>query len=314
MYMAGLRKEDVFQNMMGYGLFTGGLGMHYGAERLGCLTIPIGPGNSKRQLWFLKHFGVTAAHILPSYAMHLHTFFDQDCRPEDLKLRIAFIGAEPHTEEMRREIDRLYNIKAFNSYGLSEMCGPGVAFECPERNGMHIWEDHFLVEVVDPATGAPVPDGQEGELVLTSLQREAMPLLRYRTRDLTRILPGPCPCGRTHRRIDRIKGRSDDMLIINGVNIFPMQIEETLLRTPEVGRNYSVEIVKENFMDRIHVSVEMKPEHFAGTFAGLEKVQSSVALALKTELGVSVHVKLIEPGGIPVAEGKAKRIIDKRTG
>jgi phenylacetate-CoA ligase len=312
MTMAGVSRSDVFQNMMGYGLFTGGLGFHYGAEKVGCLTIPFGPGNSRRQLWFMKTFGTTVVHILPSYALHLHTFLDAECRREDLRLRTAFIGAEPHTGEMRRSIERIWGIRAYNSYGLSEMCGPGVAFECPEQNGMHIWEDRFCVEIVDPKTGEVLPDGEPGELVLTTLRREANPLVRYRTRDLTRIIPGPCPCGRTHRRIDRISGRSDDMLIINGVNIFPLQIEQAIMKVPGVGTNYLVEIVKENFMDRICVSVEVGPDVFSGTLEGLGQLRDAVSAGLKSELGVGVVVKLVEPHSLPVAEGKAKRVIDKR--
>ena len=237
MYMAGMRSSDVFQNIMGYGLFTGGLGFHYGAEKLGAMTIPVGPGNSKRQIWFMQEFRTTAMHILPSYALRLATHVREmglDPR-SDLSIRMAFVGAEPHTEETRRKIEETWNIRAFNSYGLSEMCGPGVAFECPEQSGMHIWEDSFLVEIVDPEPGHRLPDGECGELVLTTLARTGTPLLRYRTRDLTRIIPGSCPCGRTHRRIDRIQGRSDDMMIINGVNIFPMQVEQTLMRIPGIG-------------------------------------------------------------------------------
>jgi phenylacetate-CoA ligase len=312
MTMAGVTKNDVFQNMMGYGLFTGGLGFHYGAERVGCLTIPFGPGNSRRQLWFMKAFGTTVVHVLPSYALHLHTFLGEECGRQDLCLRTAFIGAEPHTEEMRRSIERIWGIKAYNSYGLSEMCGPGVAFECPEQNGMHIWEDRFYVEIVDPKTGAILPEGEPGELVLTTLRREANPLIRYRTRDLTRIIPGPCPCGRTHRRIDRISGRSDDMLIINGVNIFPMQIERTIMKFPGVGTNYLVEIVKENYMDRICVSVEVGPGIFSGSLEGLMRLKDTIASSLKSELGVSAVVRLVEPNSLPVSEGKAKRILDKR--
>ena len=266
MYMAGMRRTDVFQNMMGYGLFTGGIGFHYGAEKLGAMTIPIGPGNSKRQIWFMREFKTTAIHILPSYALRLATHVEElglDPRT-DLSLRMAFVGAEPHTEETRRKIEQTWNIKAFNSYGLSEMCGPGVAFECPEQSGMHIWEDQFFVEIVDPETGENLPDGECGELVLTSIARTGTPLIRYRTRDLTSIIPGACPCGRTHRRIDRIRGRSDDMLIINGVNIFPMQIEQTLMRIPGIGTNYLIEIHEENFMDKLHVSVELASEALPG--------------------------------------------------
>ncbi len=313
-YMAGMRKHDVFQNMMGYGLFTGGIGFHYGAERLGALTIPIGAGNSKRQIWFMQSFKTTAVHVLPSYALRLSTHLKEmsiDPR-KDLSLRMAFVGAEPHTEETRRKIEEVYGIKVYNSYGLSEMCGPGVAFECPEQSGLHLWEDHFYMEIIDPDTGAVLPEGQWGELVLTSLKRAATPLIRYRTRDLTRIIPGPCPCGRTHRRIDRIKGRSDDMLIINGVNVFPMQIEMTLMRMPAIGDNYLIEIHEENYMDKLHVSVELKADAFQGTLSEVESLKARVTEELKSELGVSPVVKLLEAGSLPASEGKAVRVVDLR--
>jgi phenylacetate-CoA ligase len=311
-----VRKSDVFQNMMGYGLFTGGIGFHYGAERLGVMTIPIGPGNSKRQIWFLRHLGTTVIHILPSYALHLAGYFPEagiDPR-RDLKLRIAFIGAEPHSEAIRRKIEEIYGLKAYNSYGLSEMCGPGVAFECLLQNGLHLWEDHFYPEIIDPLSGRVLPEGEEGELVLTTLKREAMPLIRYRTGDLTRVLPGPCPCGRTHRRIERIKGRSDDMLIINGVNLFPIQIEKTLMAIPAVGRNYLIEVRKVDHMDRLEVKVELNEEVFRGTLAELEKLQARVVAELRAELGVSPVVKLVEPSSLPASEGKARRVYDLRGG
>lgn len=315
MYTTGVRKQDVFQNVMGYGLFTGGLGFHYGAEKLGVMTIPIGPGNSKRQIWFLKNLKATVIHILPSYALRLYSFFEElGLDPKkDLHLRMAFIGAEPHSEEIRKKIEELYGIKVYNSYGLSEMCGPGVAFECECQTGLHIWEDHFYPEIIDPASGKVLPDGQQGELVLTTLTREAMPLIRYRTRDLTRFLPGECSCGRTHRRIDRITGRSDDMLIINGVNIFPIQIEKTLMAIPEIGHNYLIEIHKENFMDKLSVKVEIAEEVFHGTLAELEKLQGKAASALRAELGVTPNVKLVEPSSLPVSEGKAQRVYDYRS-
>jgi phenylacetate-CoA ligase len=314
MYSTGVRRNDVFQNMMGYGLFTGGIGFHYGAERLGVMTIPIGPGNSKRQIWFLKHLQTTVIHILPSYALHLYTLFaETGVDPKkDLKLRIAFIGAEPHSEATRRKIEDLYGIKAYDSYGLSEMCGPGVAFECLMQNGLHLWEDHFYPEVIDPSSGKVLPEGEEGELVLTTLKREAMPLIRYRTGDLTRLLPGDCPCGRTHRRIDRIKGRSDDMLIINGVNIFPIQIEKTLMAIPQIGHNYLIEIHKENYMDRLEVKVEINEEVFRGTLSELERLQARVTAELRAEIGVTPVVRLVEPSSLPVSEGKAQRVIDRR--
>jgi phenylacetate-CoA ligase len=314
MYAAGMRKSDVFQNMMGYGLFTGGLGFHYGAEKLGAMTIPIGTGTSKRQIWFMQNFKTTAIHILPSYALRLATHVEEmglDPRTA-FSLRMAFVGAEPHTEETRRRIEQTWNIRAYNSYGLSEMCGPGVAFECPEQSGMHIWEDQFVVEIIDPDSGKNLPDGECGELVLTSIAREGTPLVRYRTRDLTRIIPGTCPCGRTHRRIDRIRGRSDDMLIINGVNVFPMQIEQSLMRLAGIGNNYLIEIHDENYMDRLHISVEMSADGFQGTLSQLEGLQARVLGALKEETGLTPVVKLLEAGSLPAAEGKAVRVVDKR--
>ena len=223
MYMVGCRNTDVFQNSSGYGMFTGGLGFQYGAEKLGAVTLPAGAGNSKRQIMFIKDFGTTCLHAIPSYAIRLaEVFKEEGVDPRSTKLRTLFIGAEPHTEEQRRRIERLLGVKAYNSFGMTEMNGPGVAFECKEQNGMHVWEDNYIIEIIDPDTLEPVPDGEMGEMVLTTLDRDMMPILRYRTRDLTRIITGECPCGRTHRRIDRIKGRTDDMFIIKGVNVFPM--------------------------------------------------------------------------------------------
>ncbi len=314
MYMTGVRPGDVFQNMMGYGLFTGGLGFHYGAEKLGMLTIPSGPGNSKRQIWFMQTFKTTVIHILPSYALHLMAYFRElDIKPGvDTQVKVAFIGAEPHTAETRQKIEDFYQIKAYNSYGLSEICGPGVAFECPAQQGMHIWEDHFLVEIIDPHTGAIRSDGEEGELVITTLQKEGMPLLRYRTRDLTTLTTEPCSCGRTHARIARIKGRTDDMLIINGVNIFPMQIEKALMGIPEVGAHYIIEIHKQNFMDKLVVKVELSEQFFSGSLPDLEHLQHQLIEQMRTELVVTPIVKLVEPGSLPVSEGKAKRVYDYR--
>ncbi|HNZ26414.1 MAG TPA: phenylacetate--CoA ligase [Spirochaetota bacterium] len=314
MYMVGVRKSDVFQNIMGYGLFTGGIGFHYGAEKLGVLTIPIGPGNSKRQIWFLKEFQVTTIHILPSYALRLYTFFEElGVDPKkDLKLKTAFIGSEPHSEEIRKKIELLYGLKAYNSYGLSEMNGPGVAFECQYQDGLHVWEDNFYIEIIDPDTGKVLPDGEEGELVITTLKRDAMPLIRYRTKDLTKIIPEKCKCGRTHRRIDRIKGRSDDMLIINGVNIFPVQIEKTIMKVPEVGDNYIIELKKENFMDKVFVKIEINENTFHGTLNEIEKLQKKITEELKSELGINPVVKFVESGSLPQSEGKAVRVYDLR--
>ena len=259
--MTGVTRRDVFQNMMSYGLFTGGLVMHYGAEKVGCMVIPSGPGTSERQLMLMQDFGTTVIHVLPSYAFYFADFLEKkgiDPR-KDLALRKAFVGAEPHTEETRRKIEAALGVDVYNSYGLTEMNGPGVAFECEGKCGLHVWEDNFVLEIINPATGEPVSEGETGELVLTSINREAMPLLRYRTRDLTSLIPGPCACGRTHRRIRRITGRSDDMLIVRGVNIFPQQIERVLMSMPQIGRNYLIQL---EGLDDMTVKVELSPVGF----------------------------------------------------
>ena len=244
MYMVGLRDTDVFQNTSGYGMFTGGLGFQYGAERLGALTVPAAAGNTKRQIKFITDFGTTCLHIIPSYATRLaEVMYEMGIDPRrDTKLHTVCIGAEPHSEEQRKRIEQLLGVKAYNCFGMSEMNGPGVAFECPEQNGLHIWEDYVIPEIINPQTLEPVPEGEIGELVLTTINREAMPLLRYRTRDLTRFIPGECPCGRTHRRLARFVGRSDDMIILKGVNIFPIQIEKILMNFKELGSNYLITI------------------------------------------------------------------------
>ncbi len=314
MYMVGVRRNDVFQNIVGYGLFTGGLGFQYGAERLGVLTIPSGSGNSKRQINLMRDFGTTVIHIIPSYALHLRKVFEEmGLDPKkDTKLRMALIGAEPHSEATRQRIEEMYGINAYNSYGLSEMNGPGVAFECPYKSGMHFWEDDFLVEVIDPKTLEVLPDGEEGELVFTTLNREGMPLIRYRSKDLATIYPEPCACGRTHRRLSRIKGRSDDMFILKGVNIFPLQIDTTLMNIPEVGTNYLVILERENFEDRMIVRVEVRPEFFKGDLWQLEKLRKEITEALRSELLVTPKVELVEPDTLPKSEGKAVRVIDRR--
>jgi len=314
MYMVGVRRGDVFQNMVGYGLFTGGLGFQYGAERLGALTIPSGSGNSKRQIHLMRDFGTTVIHIIPSYALHLRKVFEEmGLDPKkDTQLRIAMIGAEPHSEATRQRIEEMYGVDAFNSYGLSEMNGPGVAFECPQKSGMHFWEDDFLVEVIDPKTQKILPDGEEGELVFTTLNREGMPLIRYRSKDLAAIFPDPCPCGRTHRRISRIKGRSDDMFILKGVNIFPLQIDTALMKIPEVGTNYVVILERAEFEDRMIVQVEVRPEIFKGDLRQLENLRKRITEALRSELLVTPKVELVEPDSLPKSEGKAVRVIDRR--
>jgi len=314
MYMTGMRKTDVFQNMMTYGLFTGGLGFHYGAEKIGALVIPAGAGNSKRQIQLMRDFGTTAIHIIPSYALHLSAVFEESgVNPlTDIKVRIAFLGAEPHSEKMRRKIEELYGLKAYNSYGLSEMNGPGVAFECPFQGGMHIWEDSFLAEVIDPDTLKPLPYGEEGELVLTTLMREGMPILRYRTSDLTRIIPEPCECGRTHKRIERIKGRTDDMMILKGVNIFPIQIDRKLMEIPGVGTDFQIILEREGLNDNMIVRVEVQKEFFSGNLKQLEILRQKVIEELKSDILITPRVELVEPGSLPKTEGKAVRVIDNR--
>jgi len=310
--MSGVTSDDILQNMMTYGLFTGALVMHYGAEKVGCLVIPAGPGNSERQISLMQDFGTTSVHITPSYALYLADIMESmGINPKkDLKLKRAFVGSEPYTEETRKKIEEIYNIDVFNSYGLSEMNGPGVGFECREKCGMHIWEDNYLIEIIDPVTLEPVKeDGQVGEMVLTTLNREAMPLIRYRTRDITSIIPGKCSCGRTHRRINRITGRSDDMFIVRGVNVFPQQIERILMSTHRVGKNYQIIL---DALDDITVRVEIAKEMFDGNVANLVSLQKEIIGKLKSEILVTPKVELLEPGSLPGFEGKAKRVIDKR--
>lgn len=313
LWMVGARPEDVFQNTSGYGMFTGGLGFQYGAEQLGMLTVPAAAGNTKRQIKFMTDFGTTVVHAIPSYATRIYEVMQQEgVDPRrDTRLRILAIGAEPHSDEQRKRIEQMLGVKAYNSFGMSEMCGPGVAFECPEQNGMHIWEDYYLVEILDPDTLEPVPDGEMGELVLTTLNREAMPLLRYRTRDLTRIIPGECPCGRHHRRIDRMRGRSDDMIVLKGVNIFPIQIEQILMQYKELGSNYLITLHTEESNDAMTVEVELG-QGFTDDFAVLQRLTSSIAHALHDEILLTPHVKLLPAGTLPVSDGKAVRVVDKR--
>ena len=296
MYMVGLRDTDVFQNTSGYGMFTGGLGFQYGAERLGALTVPAAAGNTKRQIKFITDFGTTCLHIIPSYATRLaEVMYEMGIDPRrDTKLHTVCIGAEPHSEEQRKRIEQLLGVKAYNCFGMSEMNGPGVAFECPEQNGLHIWEDYVIPEIINPQTLEPVPEGEIGELVLTTINREAMPLLRYRTRDLTRFIPGECPCGRTHRRLARFVGRSDDMIILKGVNIFPIQIEKILMNFKELGE------------------VELS-DLFTDDYSALQRLAKEVTRQLKDELLLTPRVKLVGKGSLPSAEGgKAVRVKDLR--
>ncbi len=313
LHMVGLRPGDVFQNSSGYGMFTGGLGFQYGAERLGMLTVPAAAGNTKRQLKFITDFGTTALHAIPSYVTRLYEVMQEmGIDPQrDTKLRTLVIGAEPHSEEQRRRIEEMMGVKAYNSFGMSEMCGPGVAFECQEQNGLHIWEDYYIVEIIDPETLQPVPEGEVGELVLTTINREAMPLLRYRTRDLTRILPGECPCGRHHKRLDRMKGRSDDMIILKGVNIFPIQIETILMQFKELSSNYLITLETKDTNDEMMVEVELE-QLFTDDYARLHSLTKEITRLLKDEILVTPHVRLVPKGTLPQSEGKAVRVKDLR--
>ncbi|MDL2277620.1 phenylacetate--CoA ligase [Parabacteroides sp. OttesenSCG-928-G07] len=313
MFMVGLRDTDVFQNTSGYGMFTGGLGFQYGAERLGALTVPAAAGNSKRQIKFIKDFGTTCLHIIPSYATRLaEVMYAEGIDPRtDTELHTICIGAEPHSEEQRQRIEQLLGVKAYNCFGMSEMNGPGVAFECKEQNGLHIWEDNTIVEIIDPVTLEPVPDGEVGEMVLTTINREAMPLLRYRTRDLTYIIPGECPCGRTHRRLARFRGRSDDMIIIKGVNIFPIQIEKILMQFDELASNYLITLETISNSDEMLIEVELN-DLYTDDYKVLQRLTKDITRQLKDELLITPHLKLVGRGSLPVQEGKAVRVKDLR--
>ncbi|MGJ5820272.1 phenylacetate--CoA ligase family protein [Paludibaculum fermentans] len=309
----GLHHGDIIQNAYGYGLFTGGLGAHYGAEGLGATVIPISGGNTDRQIMVMKDFGVTAICCTPSYFLHMiERAAEMDIDIRDLPLRVGVFGAEPWTPSMRKRIETLSGVRAIDIYGLSEIIGPGVAIECPEQNGLHIFEDHFYPEIIDPETGAVLPEGEEGELVLTTLSKQAMPMIRYRTRDITALLPGPCPCGRSLRRMRRIGRRSDDMLIIRGVNVFPSQVEAALLDVEGTLPHYQIVLTRMHGLDQMEVLVEVTPETFSDRIGALEELSTKIADALEHVLGLRVQVRLVEPHTIQRSEGKAKRVIDRR--
>jgi phenylacetate-CoA ligase len=310
---AGVTAEDIFQNMMGYGLFTGGLGFHYASELVGCMTIPASAGNTARQVQLMRDFGTTVVHILPSYALRVvHQCEEAGLDVHALRLRVGFVGAEPHTEKTRRRVEEMLGLSIYNCYGLSEMCGPGVAMECPAQDGLHLREDHYLAEIINPETGEPVPEGQLGELVLTSLRRQAMPILRYRTRDLTGLRSGLCSCGRVHTRIERITGRSDDMLIIRGVNIYPLQVERVLMGIEEVGSNYLIKLETNNQMDDMIVQVELRPGTFFDEMRKIEALRQHIVDELRQELLFTPKVEVCQPHVLPVSEGKAVRVVDER--
>jgi len=311
---AGASADDIIQVTYGYGLFTGGLGAHYGSERLGALTIPISGGNTKRQVQVLKDFGTTVLACTPSYALLIaETAREMGIDPHDLPLRVGVFGAEPWSESMRDQIEHELGIKAIDIYGLSEVLGPGVATECEHQMGLHVFEDHFIVEIIDPVTLQPVPDGEVGEVVFTTLTKEGIPVIRYRTRDISRIIPDRCACGRTMRRIERVTGRSDDMLIIRGVNVYPSQIEQVLLGIEMVAPHYQVVLTKRGSMDHVEVHVEVAPEFAFDEVRELERLQARVRAEIESALAVSIAVRLVEPKSIARSEGKAKRVLDLRS-
>ncbi len=312
MVMIGLTKDDVFQNSVNYGLFTGGLGFHYGVEKLGAMVVPSGTGKTAKQLEMMLDYGVTGLHCTPSYALYLAETAQEMDILDDLSLRIGCFGAEPWSSNTRKVLESTLNLKAFDSYGLSEMYGPGVAFECEEQDGLHIWSDHFLVEVLDPE-GEPVSEGEKGELVLTSLTKEALPLIRYRTGDITRLLESECACGRTTHRISRMLGRADDMLIVRGINVFPSQIEEVIVQIPQITDQFQVILDRgRHHLDEIMVRVELEDDAFTGELKDLAAVRRHVENELKNILSIRTNVELVEKGTIPRTSGKSQKIVDRR--
>jgi len=312
---AGATSKDIVHNAYGYGLFTGGLGAHYGAEKLGATIVPVSGGATKRQITLLRDFGPTVICCTPSYILFLaETAREEGIDPQkDLKLKVGIFGAEPWTEEMRKDIESILDIKAIDIYGLSEIMGPGVGIECHEAQaGLHLFEDHFLPEIIDPETGENLPEGEIGELVITTLTKEAQPLIRYRTRDITSLNYTPCRCGRTHVRMNRVMGRSDDMLIIRGVNVFPSQIESILLETKGTAPHYQLIIKREGAMDTLDVLVEIDEKAFSDEIKNLQRMEGGIQKNIKEFLGVTAKVKLVEPKSIERSVGKAQRILDMR--
>jgi phenylacetate-CoA ligase len=311
--MGDVTRDDVVQNCYGYGLFTGGLGIHYGVERLGATIIPSSVGNTKRQLMLMEDLGTTVLTCTPSYSLIIaETAAEMGIDMRESKLRVGFFGAEPWTEAMRQEIEEKLGILALDIYGLTEIIGPGVAQECPHKQGMHIFEDHFLAEIIDPGTGEPLPYGKQGELVFTTITKEALPVIRYRTRDITTLHAETCPCGRTTVRMEKVRGRTDDMLIIRGVNVFPSQIENVLLQVEGVEPQYLIYVDRQRHLDDLEIWLEVSPDVFTDEMRGLERLEQRVRRELESVLGISARIKLVEPRTIERTEGKAKRVIDRR--
>ena len=311
--MAGVTKNDIIQVAYGYGLFTGGLGLHYGAEKVGASVIPISGGNTMKQLQLLEDFGSTAIACTPSYAAFLGESIQKEkLDPSKIKLKAGIFGAEPWTEEMRTQIQQLLGLKAYDIYGLSEVIGPGVSMECGFQKGMHIFEDHFIPEIIDPESGEVLPYGELGELVFTAVTKEALPLLRYRTRDLTRLHVDRCECGRTLVRMEKCVGRSDDMLIIRGVNVFPSQVESVLLEMSETKPHYLLVVDRQNNLDTLEIQVEVEDQFFSDEVKELEGLRKRISGNLTSILGLHASVRLVEPGTIERSQGKAQRVVDKR--
>jgi phenylacetate-CoA ligase len=311
---AGVTKGDIVQNAYGYGLFTGGLGIHYGVERLGAAVLPASAGNSKRQIMLMQDLGTTVLTCTPSYSLILNeTAREMGIDIRDLKLRVGVFGAEPWSENMRHDIEGKLGIQALNIYGLTEIIGPGVAMECPHKNGMHIWEDHFMVEVIDPTTGRPLPYGESGELVITTLTKEAQPILRFRTKDITSLIPDKCACGRTMVRMSRITGRSDDMIRVRGVSVFPSQIEDVLLTVQGIEPQYMIVVDRQNAFasDELEIWVEVSEGTFSDEMSRMTALQLKLQAELDSVLGIRARIKLVEPKSITRTEGKAKRVFDR---
>jgi phenylacetate-CoA ligase len=310
---AGAGPHSVIQNAYGYGLFTGGLGVHYGAERLGASIIPISGGNTAKQIMIMQDFGSTVLTCTPSYAIYLsEVLAEAGIDPASLKIQAGIFGAEPWSENIRKDIEKKLKIKAYDIYGLSEIMGPGVAIECECQDGLHVWEDHFIPEIIDPVTLKVLPYGEQGELVITTITKEGIPILRYRTRDITTIKPEPCACGRTHLRISRLQGRTDDMLIIRGVNVFPTQIESVLLEIGEVEPHYQLVVRRDGSLDTLEIKVELSEALFSDRISNLENLEKRIRDRIQSTIGVNAKVALVEPKSLPRSEGKSQRVVDLR--
>ncbi|WP_338140367.1 phenylacetate--CoA ligase family protein [Candidatus Frackibacter sp. WG12] len=310
---AGVTDEDIVQICFGYGMFTGGFGLHYGLEKAGATVVPASAGNTERQIMMMKDFGTTALVSTPSYALYIgEVAQEMGINPHDLGIKTGLFGGEPWTEEMRRELEELWGMNATDNYGLSELIGPGVAGECVEGEGLHISEDHFIPEVIDPETKEPVAPGEKGELVFTTLTKEGFPVIRYRTKDISRLTTEQCVCGRTTARMEKVSGRTDSMLIIRGVNVFPSQVESVLLEVEEVAPHYQMIIKREGHLDELEIQVELKPDQFTGSFRNLEEIERKIYKKLSSVLSLHPEVKLLEPKSLERTVGKSKRVIDKR--